>query len=52
MRKSSGRGRSKTGGLIGKIRKPPAPPSRVAEDKRKYRRTRELERLRRESGLP
>jgi len=52
----SGRGRPKTAGkgrgLIRKLRKPMAPPTRVAEDERKYRRARELERLRRETGDP
>jgi hypothetical protein len=43
---------SKTGGLIRKLRKPMAPPMRVAEDERKYRRARERERLRRETGAP
>jgi hypothetical protein len=52
VRKSGRRRRSKAGGLIRKIRKPIAPPSRVAEDERKYTRARELERLRRESELP
>lgn len=33
--------------LIHKLRKPIAPPSRVTEDERKYKRSRELERLRR-----
>jgi len=37
-----------TGGLIRKLRKPIPPPTRVAEDERKYRRQRERERLRRE----
>ncbi len=35
-------------GLISKIRKPMAPPSRVIEDPTKYKRERELEKLRRE----
>jgi hypothetical protein len=35
-------------GLIAKIRKPIAPPSRVIEDPTKYKRERELEKLRRE----
>jgi hypothetical protein len=35
--------------LIAKIRKPPAPPMRVEEDVKKYRRARERERLRRET---
>jgi hypothetical protein len=34
--------------LIAKIRKPIAPPSRTIEDPTKYKRERELERLRRE----
>jgi hypothetical protein len=38
----------RTRGLIAKIRKPIAPPSRVIEDPTKYKRERELERLRRE----
>lgn len=33
--------------LIRKLRKPTAPPTRVAEDERKYERARERERLRR-----
>jgi hypothetical protein len=42
------------GELIGKIRKPMAPPSRTIDDPTKYKRERELERLRREekSGNP
>lgn len=36
--------------LVAKLRKPLAPPTRVGEDERKYKRARELERLRRESG--
>ena len=45
------RGRGKSGkSLIRKVRKPIAPPMRVAEDERKYRRERERERLRRETG--
>jgi len=39
-----------SGGLIRKLRKPIPPPTRVAEDERKYRRQRERERLRREEG--
>jgi len=35
------------GELIGKIRKPTAPPSRVEKNARKYNRKREAERLRR-----
>jgi hypothetical protein len=34
--------------LIRKLRKPLAPPTRVVEDERKYERSREGERLRRE----
>ena len=37
----------KTGGLIRKLRKPLAPPTRVAGDERKYLRAREQERTRR-----
>ena len=36
------------GGLIKKIRKPMAPPSKTIEDPTKYKRERELEKLRRE----
>lgn len=36
------------GELIRKIRKPMAPPTRAIEDPTKYKRERELERLRRE----
>jgi hypothetical protein len=36
------------GSLIGKIRKPMAPPSKTIEDPTKYKRERELEKLRRE----
>lgn len=36
------------GGLIAKIRKPMAPPSRAIEDPTKYKRERELEKIRRE----
>jgi hypothetical protein len=36
------------GGLIAKIRKPMAPPTRTIEDPTKYKRERELEKLRRE----
>ncbi len=48
------RKKSKTRGLISKIRKPMAPPSKTIEDEKKYKRERELERLRREtkSGTP
>ncbi|MGH7840071.1 MAG: hypothetical protein ACREQT_00940 [Candidatus Binataceae bacterium] len=35
--------------LIHKLRKPLAPPMQIAEDERKYKRARELERLRRKS---
>ena len=46
---TSGAKRKRTsGGLIRKLRKPIPPPTRVAEDERKYRRQRERERLRRE----
>ena len=38
----------RTGDLIAKIRKPIAPPSRTIEDPTKYKRERELEKLRRE----
>jgi len=37
------------GELIRKLRKPLAPPTRVAEEERKYKRAREQERLRREN---
>jgi hypothetical protein len=37
------------GGLIAKLRKPMAPPTRVAADERKYSRARMRERSRRES---
>ena len=43
--------RKKTGkklGLISKIRKPVAPPMRVADDERKYSRKREAEQVRRQ----
>ncbi len=36
------------GRVIAKIRKPMAPPSRVEQDVKKYRRARDLERARRE----
>jgi hypothetical protein len=42
--------RKRARGLIRKLRKPIPPPTRVAEDERKYRRQRERERLRREEG--
>jgi hypothetical protein len=46
---TSGAKRKRTsGGLIRKLRKPIPPPTRVAEDERKYRRPRERKRLRRE----
>ncbi len=46
---TSGAKRKRTsGGLIRKLRKPIPPPTRVAEDERKYSRQRERERLRRE----
>jgi len=38
----------RAGGLIAKIRKPMAPPSRTIDDPTKYNRERELEKLRRE----
>jgi hypothetical protein len=38
----------RAGGLIAKIRKPMAPPSKTIEDPKKYKRERELEKLRRE----
>jgi hypothetical protein len=37
------------GGLIRKLRKPLAPPTRVGDDGRKYRRAREQNKLRRET---
>jgi len=37
-----------SGRVIGKIRKPMAPPSRVEPDEKKYRRAQERERIRRE----
>jgi len=42
------RKKGKPRGLIAKIRKPTAPPMRVAEDESKYSRKREAERLRRQ----
>ncbi|HEY6417850.1 MAG TPA: hypothetical protein VIX59_02510 [Candidatus Binataceae bacterium] len=42
------RKKSLRGALIAKIRKPMAPPARVDDDIKKYRRERERERLRRE----
>jgi hypothetical protein len=41
----------RAGALIKKIRKPMAPPSKTIEDPTKYKRERELERLRRERDL-
>ncbi len=38
----------KSGGVMGKVRKPIPPPSRVEEDLKRYRRERERARLRRE----
>jgi len=38
---------AKAGGLIRKLRKPLAPPTRVADDERKYLRARERERIQR-----
>jgi hypothetical protein len=38
----------RAGGLIAKIRKPMAPPSRIIDDPTKYKRERELEELRRQ----
>lgn len=38
--------------LIRKLRKPLAPPTRVSDGERKYKRARELERLRREDDSP
>jgi len=39
-------------GLIAKLRKPIAPPTRVVTDKKKYDRARERERLRGEAKSP
>ena len=39
------------GGLIKKIRKPMAPPTQTIDDPTKYKRERELEKLRREKAL-
>jgi hypothetical protein len=39
-----------SGGVMRKVRKPMAPPSKVEEDLKRYRRTRERERLRREQA--
>jgi hypothetical protein len=38
--------------LILKLRKPTAPPTRVEDDERKYKRSRERERLRRSDNGP
>lgn len=40
----------KKSGVMRKVRKPMAPPSRVEEDIKRYRRERERERLRREQS--
>jgi hypothetical protein len=40
--------KKKAGGVMRKVRKPMAPPSRVEEDIKRYRRARERERLHRE----
>ena len=45
----TGRKAIAAGGLIRKLRKPLAPPTRVGEDERKYRRAREQNKLRRET---
>jgi hypothetical protein len=42
------RKKSSRGELIRKIRKPMAPPSRTIEDEKKYKRERELEKIRRD----
>jgi hypothetical protein len=42
--------KKKSGGVMRKVRKPMAPPSRVEEDIKHYRRERERERLRREQA--
>jgi hypothetical protein len=42
--------KGKAGGVMRKVRKPIAPPSRVEEDLNRYRREREQERLRREES--
>lgn len=47
MAKRQAKSRGKRG-LISKLRKPMAPPARVIDDPTKYKRERELERLRRE----
>ena len=41
--------RKSSGGILRKLRKPIAPPSKVEADRRKYKRARERERLRRET---
>jgi len=46
-KKGKGVAKSKAGGLIKKLRKPMAPPMRVAPDESKYSRARERERNRR-----
>jgi hypothetical protein len=43
------KGSVRPGELIRKLRKPLAPPTRVAQDERKYSRARERERVRREA---
>jgi len=48
-RKTISGGKSEAGALIRKLRKPVAPPTRVAEDERKYSRARERQRLLRET---
>jgi hypothetical protein len=45
--RSRKRTRRKPGGVLKKIRKPLAPPTRIEEDPTTYRRERERERLRR-----
>ena len=45
---SGAKRKREAGGLIRKLRKPIPPPTRVAEDERKYSRARERERSRRE----
>jgi len=49
IRKSA---KHKRRGLIAKLRKPTAPPARIIEDKTKYDRARERERLRGEAKSP
>ncbi len=46
---SGKRKKPSVGGLIRKLRKPMAPPLRVDDDEKKYRRAREREKLRREA---